>query len=80
MPAKKTKRVKLTLHGKTSKAFTSKGPLVTGSVVELPAEEAQRFIDLGCAQLTDDDEARIEPEVNVEGGDPPPPATEPDAP
>ena len=70
MPGKKTKRVKLTLHGKTSKAFTSKGPLVTGSVVELPTDEAQRFIDLGCAQLTDDDEARIEPEVNVEAAEP----------
>lgn len=71
MPAKKdSKRVKLTLHGKTAKAFTSKGPLVTGSVVELPAKEAQRLIDLDCAQLTDDDTARIEPEVNVEGAQP----------
>ena len=67
MPAKKTKRVKIALHGKTAKAFTSEGPLVTGSVVELPTDEAQRLIDKGCAQLTDADEARIEPEVNVEG-------------
>ena len=75
MPGKKTKRVKLTLHGKTSKAFTSAGPLVTGSVVELPTDEAQRFIDLGCAQLTDDEPERIEPEVNVEA-DAPEPADE----
>lgn len=77
MPGKKTKRIKVSLHGKGSKAFTSKGPLVTGSVVELPSEEAQRMIDRGSAQLTDADEARIEPEVNVEGMTPPPPS-EPD--
>lgn len=68
MPAKKTTRVQLALANKFAKAFTSKGPLVHGSVVELPADEAQRFIELGCAHLTDVDEVRIEPEVNIESG------------
>ena len=69
MPAKKTTRIVLALANKSAKAFTSKGPLVHGSVVELPPDEAQRFIDRGCAHLSDADELRIEPEVNIESGD-----------
>ena len=68
MPAKKTTRVKLALHNPEAKVFTSEGPLVTGSVVELPAEEAHRLIDLGCAHLTEALDVRVEPKVNIEGG------------
>ena len=68
MPAKKNTRIKLALANESAKAFTSKGPLVHGSVVELPTDEAQRFIDLGCAHLSDADQVRVEPEVNLEGG------------
>ena len=68
MPEKKTRRIKLALANEKSKAFTSKGPLVHGSVVTLPTDEAQRFIELGCAHLSDDDEVRIEPDVNLESG------------
>lgn len=68
MPAKKTTRVKLTLHNSEAKVFTTEGPLVHGSVVSLPTEEAQRLIELGCATLTDADDVRVEPTVNIEGG------------
>ncbi len=68
MPGKKTTRVKFALANAKSKAFTSKGPLVHGSVVDLPTDEAQRFVELGCAHLSDADEVRIEPEVNLESG------------
>ena len=69
MPAKKTTRIKLALANDSAKAFTSKGPLVHGSVVELPTDEAQRFIERGCAHLSDADELRVEPAVNIESGD-----------
>ena len=73
MPAKKTTRVRLALHNPKAKAFTSRGPLVHGSVVTLPTEEAQRFIDQGVAHLSDDDEVRVEPEVNLDA-----PASDPE--
>ena len=69
MPAKKMTRIKLALANKTAKAFTSKGPLVHGSVVSLPTAEAQRFIELGRANLSDADEVRVEPAVNIEAPD-----------
>ena len=68
MPAKKTIRIKLTLSGAKAKVFTSEGPLVTGSVVELPSAEAERLIKLGKAHMTADDAERIEPATDIEGG------------
>lgn len=68
MPAKKTTRVKLSLHNPRAKVFTSEGPLVHGSIVDLPSEEARRYIERGTAHLSAEDEQRIEPEVNIEGG------------
>ena len=76
MPAKKMTRIKLALANAGSKAFTSQGPLVHGSVVSLPTAEAQRLIERGCANLSDDDEVRVEPTVNIEPSDS---ATEPEA-
>ena len=72
MPTKKMMRVLITLHGEKSKAFTSEGPLVTGSIVELPAAEAERLIAAGNAHLTEDVEHRIEPETNIDSGEPEP--------
>ena len=76
MPAKKMTRIEIKLRGKFAKAFTSEGPLVSGSVVELPSEEAARLIAKGCAHLSDQEVARLEPRVNIEDGLVP--AAEPD--
>ena len=47
------KRVLLKPPGEAGKVFTTQGPKHKGSVVELPAAEAARFIDLGIAIETD---------------------------
>ena len=60
-------RVQIHLHNHEAKCFTSKGPLVHGSVVELPADEAGVLVERNCARYTEAVEARIEPVVNVEG-------------
>ena len=76
MPGKKM-TVTLAPHNPRAKVFTSEGPLVHGSVVSLPEDEARRYIERGIAHLSDDDEQRGEPTVNIEGGTFEP-ATEPD--
>ena len=59
-------RVQLDTHNPEAKVFTSKGPLVCGSVVELPVAEARRLIDLKMARISEAECERIEPTVNVE--------------
>ncbi len=60
-------KVKLTLRGGPgAKVFTSLGPLVRGSVCELPAAEAQVLIDRDQAHISAKEVEHIEPTVNVE--------------
>lgn len=60
-------RVEITLGSKRqAKVFTSRGPFVTGSVCELPADEAERYIDQGIARISPKDVDEIAPTTNVE--------------
>jgi hypothetical protein len=61
-----TKRVKLTLPSKEAKAWTSEGKLVSGSVVELPTDEADYFIAADLAYPFDGEVDAIAPEVDPE--------------
>ena len=49
MPAAKDLKVKLTLPSAEAKLFTSMGPLLDGSVVELPRAEAEGYCERGIA-------------------------------
>lgn len=51
-----------------AKIFTSRGLAVNRSVIELPYEEAQRYIDREQATPTDDDINWIEPVTDAEHG------------
>ena len=61
-------KVQIDTHNPEAKVFTSAGPLVCGSVVELPADEAALYVDRKIARYTEAPEERIEPLVNVEDG------------
>ena len=65
--AEPTIRVRVTLNDPEAKLFTSRGPLLHGSVVERPEDEGRRY----CARLTavpvlEGDEEHKLPDVNVE--------------
>ena len=68
MPAKKNSvRVLIKLPNQEAKVFSSLGPLVSGSVVDLPSEEAEQFMARGCALPSFDEcENKIAPVCDVE--------------
>ncbi len=60
-------RIKVRLGGdKNAKLFTSCGPAVNGSVIDLPTDEARRFCDLELALPTLADVNVIAPKCYVE--------------
>ena len=61
-----TTRVKIDLHNAEAKCFTSIGPLVNGSVCELPKDEAAALVSRDLARYTEAVVEHIEPKVNVE--------------
>ncbi len=68
MPAKKTQRVKITLPSPEAKVFTSEGPVLSGSVLPLPAEEGASLCERGLAvpALDSDEDSILEPACDVE--------------
>lgn len=71
MPAKKDDsdmvRVLVKLSNSRAKIFSSKGPLLGGSIVDLPRAEAERFMKLGCALPSfEQDTEEVRPYCDVE--------------
>ena len=68
-PTEAVMRIRVRLPGgRNAKLFTTRGPAVNGSVVDLPEDEAQRFCDRELALPTKDDTAMVEAECYTEGG------------